>query len=114
MVHELKIAPIYFEAVRSGKKKFEVRKDDRNYQENDVLCLKEYDNNAYTGNEYAVTVTYILRGECCKDGYCIMSIMPDNNINSVINQKNADVKPQIIYDKCRGYKVIYPQHEKYS
>jgi len=31
MVHELKIAPIYFEAVISGKKAFEVRKDDRNY-----------------------------------------------------------------------------------
>ena len=78
MIHELKIAPIYFEAVISGKKAFEVRKDDRKYQENDVLILKEYDNNAYTGREYAVIVTYILRGEYCKDGYCIMSIKHDN------------------------------------
>lgn len=39
MIHELKIAPKYFEAVISDKKKFEVRKDDRNYQENDVLTV---------------------------------------------------------------------------
>ena len=83
MIHELKIAPIYFEAVTSGKKAFEVRKDDRNYQENDVLILKEYDNNAYTGREYAVIVTYILRGEYCKDGYCIMSIKHDNYRNTL-------------------------------
>ena len=83
MVHELKIAPIYFEAVTSSKKAFEVRKDDRNYQENDVLILKEYDNNAYTGREYAVIVTYILRGESCKDGDCIMSIKHDNYRNTL-------------------------------
>ena len=74
MIHELKIAPMYFEAVISDKKTFEVRKDDRNYQENDVLILKEYDNGAYTGKEISVVVTYILRGEYCKDGYCIISI----------------------------------------
>ena len=111
MVHELKIAPKYFEAVKSGKKNFEVRKDDRNYQINDVLCLKEYDNNAYTGNEYAVTVTYNLRGEYCKDGYCIMSIIPDNNINAARNTEDSDYNPHLIYDKCRGYKVVYPQQE---
>ncbi len=39
MVHELKIIPDFFEAVASGKKKFEVRYDDRGYQAGDELIL---------------------------------------------------------------------------
>ncbi len=117
MIHELKIAPIYFEAVISGKKAFEVRKDDRKYQENDVLILKEYDNNAYTGREYAVIVTYILRGEYCKDGYCIMSIKHDNYRNTLAILKELDYETVsyeseghicIFFYKSTGqYRVIY-------
>ena len=83
MIHELKIAPKYFEGVISGRKTFEVRKDDGNYQENDVLILKEYDNNSFTGNEYAVIVTYVQHDEYCKDGYCILSFKRDNYRNTL-------------------------------
>lgn len=31
-IHELKILPEYFEAVVSGDKRFEIRKNDRNYE----------------------------------------------------------------------------------
>ena len=117
MIHELKIAPIYFEAVISGKKAFEVRKDDRKYQENDVLILKEYDNNAYTGREYAVIVTYILRGEYCKDNYCIMSIKHDNYHNTLAILKELDYETVsyeseghiciFFYKSTDQYRVIY-------
>lgn len=105
MIHELKIAPKYFEAVISDKKKFEVRKDDRNYQENDVLLLKEYDNNAYTGREYAVLVTYILRDEYCKDGYCIMSIKHDNYHNTLAILKELGY--ETISYECTDYICIF-------
>ena len=38
--HYLKILPEYYEAVKSGDKTFEVRKNDRDYQVNDVLHLQ--------------------------------------------------------------------------
>lgn len=39
MEHELKIYPKYFEDVISGKKKFEIRKNDRKFTIGDVLIL---------------------------------------------------------------------------
>jgi ASC-1-like (ASCH) protein len=61
MKHRLKIWPEYFEAVLSGKKTFEIRKNDRDYQVSDLLLLQEYNpkTNEYTGRELLVEVTYI-------------------------------------------------------
>lgn len=50
MTHELKILPMYFQAVWDGKKTFEVRKNDRGYKLNDILILKEWDGTKYTGS----------------------------------------------------------------
>lgn len=77
MTHHLKIQSEYFEAVRSGAKRFEVRRDDRvpRYAVGDTLLLEEIrDDGIYTGRDVAVFVDYIYRGELCRDGYCIMSI----------------------------------------
>ena len=76
MEHRLKIQPEYFEAVASGEKTFEVRKDDRPFSPKDRLILEEYEKERYTGRALAVTVTYILRGEYCREGYCILGIRP--------------------------------------
>lgn len=40
--HHLKIAKEYFDAVASGDKNFEVRRDDRGFQKGDVLHLHKY------------------------------------------------------------------------
>ena len=40
MEHELKIYPKYFEDVISGKKTFEVRKNDRKFNIGDILILR--------------------------------------------------------------------------
>ena len=37
---ELKILPEYFEAVKSGKKTFELRKNDRDFCVGDILILR--------------------------------------------------------------------------
>ena len=74
MLHDLKILPDWFNAVISGVKTFEIRKDDRNFQPRDVLLLREWDGTAYTGRTCRADVTMVLRGEYCRDGYCTMAI----------------------------------------
>ena len=75
-IHELKILPEYYDAVRVGDKRFEIRKNDRNFKNGDVLRLKEWDGEKYTGEEVYALVRYILTDwqAGLKDGYCIMSI----------------------------------------
>lgn len=75
ITHELKIAPEYFEKVLSKEKTFEFRYNDRNYQVDDILKLKEYDNGQYTGREISVQITYILQDfEGLESNYAILSI----------------------------------------
>lgn len=79
MIHELKTWPEYFEKVKSGEKRFELRKDDRDYNEGDFLLLREYKNEleGYTGRSFSVQVIYILRNAerfGLMNGYCLMSI----------------------------------------
>jgi ASC-1-like (ASCH) protein len=45
--HELKLDIKYFDDVKSGKKNFEIRKNDRDFQVGDVLQLKAYENGMY-------------------------------------------------------------------
>lgn len=80
-VHELKIAPLYFEDIKNGTKKFEVRKDDREpkYSAGDVLILREWNGKRYTGQTLKAKVTYVLRAPAyVKKGYCIMSLDLEN------------------------------------
>lgn len=63
-VHELKIWPEYFDAVQRREKTFEVRQNDRDFNEGDTLILKEWDRreNIFTGREIKAEVPYILYG----------------------------------------------------
>jgi hypothetical protein len=75
--HYIKILPEYYNAIDQGKKSFEVRFNDRNYQVNDILHLQEWTDGEYTGREMEVEVTYLLDDpDYCKDGYVIMAINP--------------------------------------
>ena len=76
-IHELKILPEYYDAVRCGDKRFEIRKNDRDYHTGDILRLKEWDGKQYTGEELDAVVRYICHGideYGLAEGYCIMSI----------------------------------------
>lgn len=75
-IHELKILPEYYDAVRCGDKRFEIRKNDRGFHTGDILRLKEWDGENFTGEELDVLVRYILYDFTggLQDGYCIMSI----------------------------------------
>lgn len=75
MVHELKIAPNYFEKVISKEKSFEVRYDDRNFQVGDLLKLMEYTEVSYTGRSVYAKITYILQDfEGLQPNYVVLSI----------------------------------------
>ena len=80
--HQLKTEKPYFDEVVSGNKKFEVRKNDRDFKVGDVLVLEEIETYPkgryrYTGEEYSVKVLYILDDErFVQPGYVVMSIEP--------------------------------------
>lgn len=59
MIHNLKILPTYFTDVAAGKKTFEIRKNDRNFQIGDSLVLHEWKGNHYTGRKLTRTVCYV-------------------------------------------------------
>lgn len=65
MRHELKCWRKYFDAVWTGKKKFELRRNDRKFQVGDELLLRETEDGIarYTGREVVVTVTHIFSVE---------------------------------------------------
>lgn len=99
--HELKCWPTYFQEVYQGRKTFEVRLNDRNYQMLDRLRLREFDPDAvdpdlpgaaagrYTGREITLMVGYILHGVAdpvlgtmeaahsgVSPGYVVLSLVP--------------------------------------
>ena len=80
-----KIQPAYFDAVQSGKKKFEFRVADFVVAEGDTLLLQEWDpaTKAYTGREIEKKVSYVgtftldsfgQREQLEKDGFYILSL----------------------------------------
>jgi hypothetical protein len=76
MEHELKTIQPYFGDINKGLKTFEVRKNDRNFQLDDTLWLREYDSEfGYSGSDVRAKVTYILADkQFVKDGYVILGI----------------------------------------
>lgn len=76
--HFLKTWPKPFEAVANGLKKFEYRRNDRDFNTGDILVLQEWDptTSQYSGYSVRVVVTYMIAGSefGIPDGYCVMSI----------------------------------------
>jgi ParB family chromosome partitioning protein len=75
--HYLKTETEYFQAVERGEKKFELRKNDRDFKKYDMLILEETVKGVKTGRKLApVEIQYVLK-DCLKyglcDGYCILN-----------------------------------------
>lgn len=64
MTHNLKTWPVFYDAVIAGIKTFEVRKDDRNFKEGDILLLQDYDpeTDKFSGDQITVKVVYKMSG----------------------------------------------------
>lgn len=74
--HLLKCDHVPFEAVWSGAKSFEYRKNDREFATGDELTLEEIQNGERTKRRIFADVTWILRGPeyGVPAGYCVMSL----------------------------------------
>ena len=73
--HRLKLAKMFFNAVDTGKKSFELQKNDRNYQIGDILELHEMSDGEETGRVTEKQVIYILEGfKGLEEGYCILGL----------------------------------------
>ena len=75
--HELRTWPESFQAIVSGKKRYEVRPDDRDFEVGDLLVLREWDptTKTYSGNAVRAEVTYLTRGQFgVPSGLVVMSI----------------------------------------
>ena len=75
--HYLKTETEYYQAVERGEKKFELRKNDRDFKKYDMLYLEEVVNGVKTGRKLdPVEIKYMLK-DCAKyglcDGYCILN-----------------------------------------
>lgn len=80
MTHDLKVWPEFFRPLIEGRKTFELRRNDRNFQEGDKLCLREWspllDN--YTHDVTHRRITYVLHGPAfgLEKGFCILGLGP--------------------------------------
>lgn len=73
--HEIKIAASYYEDVVSGKKGFELRKNDRGYKQGDSLKMLEFKDGKHTGRTIDADIIYMLEDYTgLTDGYCILGI----------------------------------------
>jgi len=76
--HELKSWPSQFQAMWSGLKRAEFRRDDRNYQVGDQLQLREWDpdHSRYTGFRLTARVSHLVRGPDFEvpRGFVVLSI----------------------------------------
>ncbi len=74
--HKLKIHPQYFKEVCTGKKSFEIRKNDRGFQVGDKLILCEFDpdNQEHTGRVVERKITYIT-DYAQQEGYVVMAVV---------------------------------------
>jgi hypothetical protein len=76
---EKKILPAFYNEVCAHRKTFEIRKDEDNIQPGDIIDLREWDGEKYTGHHTKRIVTYVLRYAeqyGLMDGYCIIAIQP--------------------------------------
>ncbi len=77
IIHELKIWPEYYERVIRGSKTFEVRKNDRDYQEGDYAALQEWcpEKKDYTGRWVTFKIGFVLTGFGLPEDVCVFSLI---------------------------------------
>lgn len=121
MQHELKIYPNFFNAIASGKKLFEIRKNDRDFQVGDVILLRERDRIKYSGRSLLVRITYKLDDEFIglAPGYTALGIqiigdsMPRRNKGNRYICRHCGSIVKIGHNFCHecGYRLLWDSLE---
>jgi hypothetical protein len=81
-IHKLKCVQPFFNDMKDGIKKFDMRKNDRGFQKGDLLIQEEFDpedveeaDKGYSGKAFVVRVDYILSDYAgLQEGYCVMGV----------------------------------------
>lgn len=74
-LHQVKISSQFFMDVCIGRKTFELRKNDRDYEVGDLLEMFEYKDGKRTERAVRAWISYILENyKGLEDGYCILGI----------------------------------------
>lgn len=75
-IHSLKSWPEYFQPVRSGQKRAEVRMNDRKFEAGDQLALCEWnpETKSYTGQQEHRMITLVEELSALDDGYVLLHL----------------------------------------
>ena len=74
-VHDVKLGTTFFDDVKTGRKTFELRKNDRGYKEGVTIVLHEYKDGTTTGRTITKKIVYMLEDFTgLEDGYCILGL----------------------------------------
>lgn len=74
-VHDVKLGTTFFDDVKTGRKTFELRKNDRGYKEGDTIVMHEYKDGTTTGRTIEKKIVYMLEDFTgLEDGYCILGL----------------------------------------
>ena len=97
-----KVLPEYYKGIRTHTKMFEIRKDEDNIKPGDILVLREWDGENYTGGMTRREVTAVLR-DCPEyglmPGYCILSLqVPGWDYLRASACLDADMREEHTYD----------------
>lgn len=98
MIHAKKIRKEYFEKVIAGEKPYEVRFNDCDYQENDLLALNEIDDKEkYTGRSALFEIREVFSNkEFTKENFVILTIAPCT----------------LIYEELGANAIVYERGDK--
>lgn len=90
--HVLKCWPVYFDALKSGLKNFEVRRDDRGFQKGDTLVFQrthekhlhqvQYNYHGKPEHELRFTINWVLTGGQfgIEPGYVVLALAPFSEV----------------------------------
>lgn len=112
-IHKLKTDQGPFEALLSGRKTFEVRKNDRNFQVGDELWLFEHDPKAKipaTGRYVHKTIEYMLSGPQygIPDNYAILGIVDvQKRVEVLVAEHPQDVEDWIGENAEKGVRYVW-------
>lgn len=85
--HFLKIEKRFIPRILSGQKTFEIRKNDRDFQVGDILCLYEFNPEhkiqwAYDGRSPNIIVSVVYMSAFAQqEGYVVLGIKPQTTIS---------------------------------
>ena len=106
--HELKCWTPFFNDIRFGLKRFEVRRSDRDFRVGDTLLLREliHGFNVFTGAVIRVRITYCLNGGAfgIEEGFVVLGIDPIDvagKIENIDSSSAYGASIDLARDGCR-------------